>query len=180
MYKYVGIVLDEVHTKADLVYDKHEGALVGFVNLGEVNNYLMKFEGEIVGEEEELQQLATSMFVIMARALFYNFDFPYVPLACSTLSGNLLMDPVWEAVFRLERMGLAVLTLTCDGVSPNRRLWKLHSSSDKSDLLYKVPNIFAPEWYLYFFCDPPHLLKTTRNSWFNKHRHLWVCVYISK
>lgn len=180
MYKYVGIVLDEVHIKADLVYDKHEGALVGFVNLGEVNNHLIKFEDEIVGGEAELRQLASSMFVIMVRALFYNFDFPYVQFACSTLSGNLLMDPVWEAVFRLERMGFAVITLTCNGASPNHRLWKLHSLSDKSDLLYKVPNIFAPEQYLYFFCDPPHLLKTTRNSWFNKHRHLWVCVYMLK
>ena len=36
-YRYVGMVLDEVHIKADLVYDKHEGALIGFVNLGEVD-----------------------------------------------------------------------------------------------------------------------------------------------
>ena len=41
---------------------------------------------------------------------------------------NLLMDPVWKAIFRLERMGLHVLALTCDGASTNRRLWKLHSN----------------------------------------------------
>lgn len=59
------IVLDEVHNKDNLVYDKHKGALVGFVNLGEVNNHLMKFEVEASGEEEKLQQLTTSMVVIM-------------------------------------------------------------------------------------------------------------------
>ena len=27
---------------------------------------------------------------------------------------------------------------------------------------------------LFFFSDPPHLLKTTRNCWANKRRQLWV------
>ena len=65
MNKYMGLVLDEVHIRADLVYDKHVGSLLGFVNLGEVNNHLMKFEGKVVGEEEELQQLANSMVLFM-------------------------------------------------------------------------------------------------------------------
>ena len=29
--KYVGLVFDEVHIRADLVFDKHEGSLLGFV-----------------------------------------------------------------------------------------------------------------------------------------------------
>ena len=45
----------------------------------------------------------------------------------SNLSGDLLIDPVWEATFRLEKMGFHVLAVTCDGVSTNRQLWKLHS-----------------------------------------------------
>ena len=176
MNKYVGLVFDEVHIRADLVFDKHEGSLMGFVNLGEVNNHLMRFEGEVLGEEGELKQLANFMVVFMVRALFYNFNFPYVQFACNTLSGDILMEPLWEAVFRLERMGLAVLTLTCDGASTNRRLCKLHSSDTCDELQHKVPNVFAPGRFLYFFCDPPHLLETTRNSWYNKHRHLWVRV----
>lgn len=171
MNKYVGLVLDEVHIRTDLVFGKHKGSSLGFVNLGEVNNHLLRFEGEIVGKGEELQQLANSMIVFMVQALFYNFNFPYVQFANNTLTGDVLMEPLWEAIFRL---GLAVLTLTCDGASSNRRLWKLHTSDTGDELQYKVPNVFAPERSLYFFCDPPHLLKTTRNSWYNKHRHLWV------
>ena len=34
MNKYVGLVFDEIHIRADLVFDKHEGSLLGFVNLG--------------------------------------------------------------------------------------------------------------------------------------------------
>jgi len=84
-----------------------------------------------------------------------------------------MFDPVWQAVSRLERLGFHVLALTCDGASPNRKLWKLHSKGD--DMVYKVPNPYANDSrYLYFISDPPHLLKTIRNSWFNNKRKLWV------
>ena len=33
--RQVALVLDEVHVKDDLVYDKHQGNLIGFANLGE-------------------------------------------------------------------------------------------------------------------------------------------------
>ena len=33
-------VFDEVKIKEDLVYDKHSGEVVGFVNVGDVNNQL--------------------------------------------------------------------------------------------------------------------------------------------
>ena len=31
--KYVMIIMDEVHIKQDLVYDKHHGCLIGFIDL---------------------------------------------------------------------------------------------------------------------------------------------------
>ena len=42
--KYVILVMDEVHIKQDLVYDKPKGRLVGFINLGNVNIQLIEFE----------------------------------------------------------------------------------------------------------------------------------------
>ena len=67
-----------------------------------------------------------------------------------------------------------------DGASNNRRMIKLHSS--KSALTYKVNNIHAndSERDLFFFSDPPHLLKTTRNCWASKCRFLWVSKERSK
>ena len=72
------------------------------------------------------------------------------------MSGDQLFDPVWQAILRLERLGFCVLALTCDGASPNRRLWKLHSQTD--EMIYKVPNPYATDRQLYFISDPPHLL----------------------
>ena len=78
--KYVGLVFDEVHIRADLVFDKHEGSLVDFVNLGEVNNHLMKFEGEVL-EEGERKQPANCMVVLMVGhcftiSTFCNYNLP--------------------------------------------------------------------------------------------------------
>jgi len=39
--KYVIIILDEMHIKEDLAYN---GELIGFVNLGEINNQILNFE----------------------------------------------------------------------------------------------------------------------------------------
>ena len=171
--RYVFLVMDEVHIKTDLVYDKHQGSLIGFVNLGNTNNRLLEFENAL-SETQHEQQLASSMLVLMVRGIFQKLNYPYAQFACNNLSGELMFDPVWEAISRLERMGFRVLGITCDGASPNRRLWKLHNAKD--EMVYKVPNPFAREGPrdLHFISDPPHLLKTIRNSWNSNKRKLWV------
>ena len=176
--RYVTLLLDEVHIKEDLVYDKHSGSLIGFTNMGDINNHLMNFERSLADEPGETS-IASSVLVIMVRGLLSKLNFPYAQFAVANLSGDLMVDPVWEAISRLERQGIRVLALTCDGASANRRLWKLHSKGrDTSErgVLYKVPNIYATDQsrFLYFISDPPHLIKTTRNCWANKSRKLEV------
>ena len=170
--------MDEVHIKHDLVYDKHEGCLVGFVDLGNTNNQLIEFENALAAEKPQ-PTLASTMLVFMVRRLLCKLNYPYAQFSCHDISGSMMFDPMWEAIARLEKLGFRVLGLTCDGASPNRRLWKLHSSSSSSsssdELIYKVPNVFADDKRdLYFISDPPHLLKTIRNSFYNPKRTLWV------
>ena len=173
--KYVILVMDEVHIKHDIIYDKHEGCLVGFINLGSTNNQLIEFENALCTEKTE-PTVASTMLVFMVRGLLSKLNYPYVQFACGDLSGSQMFDPMWEAVSRLERLGFCVLGLTCDGASPNRRLWKLHT--DKDELVYKIPNCFAEdERDFYFISDPPHLLKTITNSFYNTKRKLWVSTY---
>ena len=171
LHKYVVLIIDEMHIKEELVYDKHQGSLIGFVNLGETNNKLLEFEAAL-SQESKKAPLASSMLVMMVRGLFYKLNYPYAQFGCANLSGDQLFDPVWQAILRLERLGFCVLALTCDGASPNRRLWKLHSRTD--EMVYKIPNPYATDRQLFFISDPPHLLKTIRNSWYNKKRKLWV------
>ena len=39
---YVGLIIDEIHIKEDLVYDKHTGVLIGFTALGDINDQLLQ------------------------------------------------------------------------------------------------------------------------------------------
>ena len=74
----------------------------------------------------------------------------------------------------LSRLSFRVLGTTCDGLSANRRLFKLHDPT--SEIVYKVCNPYAAdERSLYFFSDPPHLMKMVRNAWASDKRNLWVC-----
>ena len=88
--------MEEMHIKEDLVYNKHTGALVGFVNLGDINSPLS-------GEEHVTEPLAKSMLTTMVRGLFTKLQFPYAQFPCKTISGDLMYDPFWEAVCRVER-----------------------------------------------------------------------------
>ena len=89
-----------MHIKNDLVYDKHQGCLVGFTDLGNTNNRLLEFESALYGDKSQ-PQLALSMLVLMVRGLFYKLNYPYVQFACNSITGELMFDPVWEAVWRL-------------------------------------------------------------------------------
>lgn len=102
--KLVVLLLDEMYIREDLVYDKHSGKLIGFSNLGDINDHLLAFEHSLDEPEEDV--LAKSMMTFMVRGLFSPLRFAYAHFPCAKLTGDLLFQPFWEAVYRLERMGL--------------------------------------------------------------------------
>ena len=116
-----------MHIREDLVYDKHTGALVGFANLGNINQHLKQFEQSLQGDNIT-EPLAKSMLVLMVRGLSTNLQFPYAQFPCVTLAGHQIFGLFWEAVHRLERCSLKVIAATFDGTTPNRGFMKLHSS----------------------------------------------------
>ena len=89
--KLVFLLLDEMHVREDLVYDKHSGSVIGFVNLGDTNNHLLRFERSLENNEDmDGGVLAKSMLVIMVRGLFTSLRFPYAQFPCERLTGNSL------------------------------------------------------------------------------------------
>jgi len=101
------LLLDEMHIRQDLAYNKNTGMLVGFVNLGGINSQLLEFE-KAVQNDTTVTPLATTMMTFMVRGLFSNLQFPYAQFPCHKIKGDLLFHPFWEAVYRLERIGLKV------------------------------------------------------------------------
>ena len=117
------------------------------------------------GESGELV-LAKSMLVLMVRGLFRNLNFPYAQFACTDLTGDLLVDPIWEAITRLERQGFKVMGIICDGASVNRRFWKIHAKNDKN--LYKIPNIFSSDGRFFIHIRSPSSVKNHRELLLDK------------
>ena len=52
----------------------------------------------------------------------------------------------------------------------------MHSGLDDhpdADVVYKTVNLFAPDRYIYFIADAPHLMKTARNALYHSGIHKW-------
>ena len=185
--KYVCLVFDEVKIKDDLVYDKNTAEIIGFTNLGNINNHLMELEHSETGS---LRTVATSMLVFMVRGLFLKLNYPYAQFPCTSLSGDQLFPMVWGCIERLEACGFKVITLTADGASCNRKFFKMHQNEDTASMAndevppaeenlqdditvtYKTTNIYSSDQRpLFFISDVPHLIKTVRNCWANSFSH---------
>jgi len=176
--KYVGLVLDEMHIKEGLYFDKHTGSLVGYSDLGEVNNLLSDYEDHFNRTGAAPRPLSKCMLVFMIRGLFTSLKFPYVQFPTVNTKGADIFPLIREAIRRLTMLGLTVVTVTCDGASDNRKMFSMHNSG--SPLSYKTVNVYASELQeIFFISDPPHLIKTIRNCF--ARGKLWVCrlgVYI--
>ncbi len=64
------LLLDEMYIREDLVYNKYTGRLIGFCNLGGVNNHLLSFERSLEKDGDPHPPLAKTMMVFMVRGLF--------------------------------------------------------------------------------------------------------------
>ena len=166
--KHVCLVFDEVRIKEDLVYDKDLVKIIGFVDLGRVNNQLLELEHEATGKRDEV--IAKNMVVFMIRNLFSKMEFVYAQFPCSSLSGDLIHPLVWGCVKRLESYGFKVMALTADGASCNRKFFRMQDSG--SGLVYKCTNDYSNDMRpIFFFSDVPHLVKTVRNCWSSSFGH---------
>ena len=121
--KYVCLVFDEVKIKEDLVYNKNTAKIIGFTNLGDINNQLLELERSETGSQ---CPLVTNMLVFMVRGLFLKLEFLYAQFPYASLSGNQLFPMVWGCIKRLDACGFKVIALTADGVSCNRKFFKMH------------------------------------------------------
>ena len=83
----------------------------------------------------------------------------------------------WEAISILEyTCNLPVIAAVSDGASQNRTFYRMHSGLDDhpdADVVYKTVNLFAPDRYIYFIADAPHLMKTARNALYHSGIHKW-------
>ena len=171
--RYINLCFDEMKIKSGLVYSNATGQIVGFTDLGEINNEVDYFQ-RCMKEEEKDRELATHIVVFMARGICSRLHYSIGHFATAGFDSQQLFPCAWEAVKLLEAIGLRVVSLTSDGATPNRKFYRLHKLDDGANadpVLYWVTNPFSPDRKIYFISDPPHLIKTTRNNLENSHGH---------
>jgi len=71
----------------------------------------MQFEKTLVENKPTSPQLAKTMMVFMVHGLFSSLQFTYAQFPCAELTGELLYDPFWEAVRRVENCGFKVCAM---------------------------------------------------------------------
>ena len=105
--KYVVLVFDERKIREDLVFDKHSCELVGFVNLGEVNNILTEFERQCKGETDVVNEdaIVTHTLTFKVRGIFTKLEFPYAQFLTRGVTADKLFPIVWDVVRNLEECG---------------------------------------------------------------------------
>ena len=184
--KKIALVFDEIKIKDSVVYDKHRVRIIGFVDVGEINNDLLLFEQSCQESPSTHLQVTKHMLVFMVRGLFIPLMFPYyAQFVTRNLSADLIFLLVWEAIQKLEAAGFKVVAINCDGASMNRKFFYMHLTpttvtAEDSQILYKTKNPYADEKRdVHFFSDVPHLIKTVRNCWSSLFAHsnsraLWV------
>ena len=173
--KYITLVIDEMYIKEGLLYNKNSGALVGFEDLGDINNIIAQFERQAETEHALPRPVAKCMLTFMVRGLFTSIKFVYAQFPTTSAKGCNIFVLAWKAIERLTRLGFQVLAIVCDGAKNNRRMFNLHSID--SDLCYKTQNVYCETKHpIFFICDPPHLMKTARNCF--SRGNLWVRIFL--
>ncbi len=165
--RFCGIIIDEMKIREGLVYCKQTGDITGFCNLGSINDDLSELERN---QCDVTPKIAKQMLVIMIRGIFFKLEFPLAHFSTGDLTGEQTFPIVWEAVRRVESIGLKVIFITGDGASHNRKFFKYHRASNEAlgladKVCYRTKNRYSPKLdrWIYFFSDPPHLVKTARN-----------------
>lgn len=68
-----------------------------------VNNHLLVFERKVLGQSEDEPALAKTVIALNP------LRFTYAVFTCEKVTGELLFQPFWEAIHRLERMTFKVI-----------------------------------------------------------------------
>jgi len=111
--RFVVVSFDEMKVQEDLVWNKHTGELVGFVDLGDENLNEATLN--------RVDALATHILVFLVKSVVNPLSFSFACFATKGVSSYHLFPLFWRAVFLLEvSCNLFVIAATSDGASSNR------------------------------------------------------------
>ena len=166
--RQVVICFDEMQIKSNLVYHKATGKLIGFTEMGDINEEFRIFGSSLTESSTDLidREFATHVLVYMVRGLFSSLLCPFGYFASNGMRSSQLYTCTLEAVRVLSAINFQVRALVSDGAAANRKFYEIMAIDNEKNF-YWTWNPHSSPLKLYFFSDVPHLLKTTRNCFEN-------------
>ena len=155
--------MDEMKIQSNLVWDKHTGELIGYVDLGDTElNYATL---------EKTDNIETQILAFLIHNIVNPFKFSLANFATYLASTSQMLPLLWKAIRICGLNSLKVVAVICDGASPDRKLFKMHFPVTNEDdmnpdvvVTYKTINLFSKgKRFIYLISDVPHLIKTARN-----------------
>ncbi len=142
--------MDEMKIWSGLVFRKYTGELVGYCNFGQVNDDLERLNESLNSESVTgAPKLANQVLVFMVWHIFKpSVSFHVAMYPSISLSGERPL--IFDVVEALQLQGFPVVSLTCNGNSPNCRFYRICGLSTEHPV-YKTPNPFANDREVYFF-----------------------------
>ena len=107
------------------MYNKHSGEVIGFTHLGDIDDELIQLE-----QGDECPLIAKYVLAIVAQCILFKLEFPCAHFGTEGITADFLYPTIWKAIWLLEVDGAKVLCITADGASLNRKLFKIHKTSD--------------------------------------------------
>ena len=189
--KNVSLCYDEMQIKSNLVYKKSTGQMIGFTEMGDVNEEFRSFKENVEKVDNETsssdsvhleRSFATHVIVYMVRGIFTGLAYPFGYFASTGFSAAQLYPCTMEATRILTAIGFRVCTYVSDGASPNRKFYKIILANDDDDNIFWSWNPYDCLFKVYCISDVPHLIKTTRNclensNWNKNTRNLHVSYF---
>ena len=121
---HVSLIDNEMYIKESLVYSKASGELVGFCEIGDINDHFLLLEQKYQKDEEMHLKFAKKVLVVMICGHFTDITFSYATFPATNLTGEQLIPIFLEAIMSVETCGLRVTSITLDGSSVIRKYIK--------------------------------------------------------
>lgn len=174
--KYHNLLLDEVYISKNLVWRQSDNALFGYAHMDDVEKEIQNFdkyvEERFTGKQEEEKdpELAKTMLAFMVKGVATDIKYVVAAFPMSAISSDAIYVRNWQVISRLEKAGVKVLAVICDGASVNRTFIGMHTPYlvGPTKSMYCTKNFCSPEGRpLFFIPDVCHILKTVRNCFYN-------------
>lgn len=160
------VLIDEINVIDNLVYQKSNSELIGFVKLSDVKSEMDKIEEFIVADKclDHRPIPSYTMLVYMVKGISNNVREVIGLLDAEDNSPQKVYDATWDVISTLELNNFKVVGLVTNGSSKAKNFIDLHSGLTlESGQVYATKNIAAKDRMIYFFTDMWYLLRQIRN-----------------